>query len=253
MTFLLLWWAASRPVQTCRVTLDVESTPASLSLTQLRHWRPTLPVSHTHTHRHTQTHTGLCMITASLLQTCNPDLMWNPVRPPQLPSCYASDLEEESLSALVVGGECVSVCVCVQRVFCVFMHVGETAHTQRMCTISFHAFRLLYVECVSWLCVCVCVCVCCGFPCVSARCVWDVTVLTSADPPPPLHTWPPGIKAPGEDRCAARSLPSSTWKHGNFTARSPRVLPGAGGDYQALFPPAEVTEGESPNKVCVSP
>ena len=33
----------------------------------------------------------------------------------------------------------------------------------------------------------VCVCVCCGFPCVPARCVWDVTVLTSADPPPSSH------------------------------------------------------------------
>ena len=165
MTFLLLWWAASRPVETCWVTLDVESTHASLSLRQREwRWRPSLSTCHTHIQTHT--HTVLCSIASSFCQTRIPDMIWNTVSPPLLPSCHASDVE---------GNQ--GVCTCWQgSVYaCVYMHVNVTTPTEGMYKISLYTFRLLYAQYVSWLCVCwvsyinICTCILCVCVCVRER------------------------------------------------------------------------------------
>ena len=227
MTFLLLWWAASRPVETCWVTLDVESTHASLSLRQREwRWRPSLSTCHTHIQTHT--HTVLCSIASSFCQTRIPDMIWNTVSPPLLPSCHASDVE---------GNQ--GVCTCWQgSVYaCVYMHVNVTTPTEGMYKISLYTFRLLYAQYVSWLCVCwvsyinICTCILCVCVCVCV-CVWErereIISLKSADLLTPFisfHTWPPMIKAWREGRCA-RSLPS---QHSSFMAHLPWVLLGVGG------------------------
>ena len=143
MTFLLLWWAASRPVQTCRVTLDVESTPASLSLTQLRHWRPTLcsRLSHTHTQTHTDTHRVVY------------DHSFSP--PDMQPRLDVKSSKTPTASILLCfwsrggiivctccwGGECVRVCVCNGFFVCSCMSARRL--TLKEC-VRFHFTHLGY-------------------------------------------------------------------------------------------------------------
>lgn len=106
LLFWLLWWAASRPVKTCWVTLDVESTPASLRHRSVCTGGLHLQlVTHMHVHMRAHTHT-----TALFLQTCNPDKTWKAVRPPDSLIllcfwCY------RSLSPPALVRTCMCVCV----------------------------------------------------------------------------------------------------------------------------------------------
>lgn len=76
MTFLLLWWAASQPVETCKVTLDVESTPAGL-----RHMEQRLrsSASFVYTNTHSLMHTQSCVVSL-LLSSRHTTQTWSEIR-----------------------------------------------------------------------------------------------------------------------------------------------------------------------------
>lgn len=135
MTFLLLWWAASQPVETCKVTLDVESTPAGLRHMEQRLRRS---VSFVYTNTHSLMHTQSCVVSlhASFLQTHNPDMIWNTVRPQLLPSWYASDVEEESMCLHLSVGD--FSCMCV--------HAYQCPHSSWEYIRCLNTLGLLYVE-----------------------------------------------------------------------------------------------------------
>lgn len=118
---------------------------------------------------HTQTHTEQCGISSFLLQTRNPDINWNTVRPQLLPPCNdSSDVDERNW------------CVCISCLF----------------------------TCLSCVCVCVYAWPLL-LACVPACCMCEIASLSSADLLTlfiSFYTWPPMIKACSEGRCAL-SLP----------------------------------------------
>lgn len=233
MTFLLLLWAATRPVETCRVTLDEESTPACLSLRHSEQRRRRSSLSRDRLVHGVVYH---CFFSSDTQTRHDLKCSSNPAASVLL--CFWCWVEI-NVSALVGRRVYMYVCVCVS------MHVCETTHTQGMYKISLYTFRLLYVKNASCLCVpwvshtSMCISMLCVCVCVRSRPSHLLLFLH-------LVSYDQGFKR--GQVCSLLAL--TTWKQSSFIAHLLQVLLGAGEDFSHLSSsPAGVMVGESPNEV----